>query len=132
MRPKETIRIPVQIRKGDQVRVTRGRDRGKTGRVLSVDAIKRTVTVEHANMLKHHTKPNPAKNIKGGILEREGPIAVSNVMLVCPACGKPSRIGNKIEWLAVRRKRADGSEVESQERRLVGRACKRCHALISS
>ncbi|HEX9759381.1 MAG TPA: 50S ribosomal protein L24 [Candidatus Acidoferrales bacterium] len=132
MRPQEETRIPTLIRKGDQVRVMRGRDRGKTGRVLSVNAIDRTVTVEHAQMQKKHTKPNPQKNIKGGILEREGPIAISNVMLVCPSCGKPARLGNKIEFHTVRRKRADGVEVESQERRLLGRICKRCQALVSS
>jgi len=80
------------IRKGDQVRVMSGRDRGKLGRVLSVDPRKRTVTVEHANMIKRHTRANPQKNIKGGIAEREGPIQISNVLLVCPGCNKHTRI----------------------------------------
>ena len=61
------------IRKGDQVRVMSGRDKGKTGRVLGVDPRKRTVTVEHANIIKRHTRANPSKNVKGGIVEKEGP-----------------------------------------------------------
>ena len=109
MRPKLDTPIPVNIRKGDQVKVMTGRDRGKTGRVLSVDSVKRIVTVEHANMIKRHTRPNPSKNIKGGIVEREGAIAISNVMLVCPGCSKASRVGNK--------ELADGTKV---------RVCRRC------
>ena len=109
MAREQAERIPVDIRKGDQVRVTSGGDKGKTGRVLSVDAIKRTVTVEHARMIKRHTRPNPAKNIKGGIVEREAPIAISNVMLVCPSCNKPSRVGHQ--------RLPDGTKI---------RTCRRC------
>ena len=94
MRGEEAVRYKASIRKGDQVRVMTGRDKGKVGRVLSVDAVKRTVTVEHANMIKRHTRPNPAKNIKGGIVEREGTMNVSNVLLVCPACNKHTRMGH--------------------------------------
>ncbi len=97
------------IRKGDTVRVISGRDKGKTGRVLSVEREDRRLFVEHANMIKRHTRPNPAKNIKGGIVEREGPMAISNVMLVCPACNKPTRIGHQAL--------ADGTRV---------RVCRRC------
>ena len=61
--------------------------------MLSVNKLKNTVTVEHANIIKKHTRPNPSKNIRGGILEKEGPIHVSNVMLVCPGCGKHTRVG---------------------------------------
>jgi len=82
------------IRKGDQVRVMVGRDRGKTGRVLGINPAKRTVTVEHANMIKRHTRSNPSKNIKGGIVEKEGPLNISNVLLVCPSCNKHTRIGH--------------------------------------
>lgn len=93
-----TNRRKVGIRKGDQVRVMAGRDRDafkhKTSRVLSVDLEKGTVTVEHAHLIKRHTRPNPAKNIKGGIVEREAPIHISNVMLVCPGCNKPTRVGH--------------------------------------
>ena len=83
------------IRRGDQVRVMRGRDRGKTGRVLGVDPSRRTVTVEHANIIKRHTRANPSKNVKGGIVEKEGPIQISNVLLLCASCGKHTRVGHK-------------------------------------
>ena len=64
--------------------------------MLVVNPAKRTVTVEHANMIKRHTRPNPSKNIKGGIVEKEGPINISNVLLFCPACNKHTRIGHKM------------------------------------
>jgi large subunit ribosomal protein L24 len=85
---------PLSIRHGDIVKVMSGRSKGRTGKVLVVDRAKRTVTVEHANIIKKHTRPNPSKNIKGGILEKEGPLHVSNVMLVCPGCGKHTRVGH--------------------------------------
>jgi large subunit ribosomal protein L24 len=97
------------IRHGDMVKVMSGRSKGKSGKVLSVNLWKSTVTVEHTNIIKKHTRPNPSKNIKGGILEREGPIHVSNVMLVCPGCGKHARVGHT--------KLADGTKV---------RICRRC------
>jgi large subunit ribosomal protein L24 len=99
----------ISIRKGDNVRVMTGKDAGKNGRVLSVNPRKNTVIVEHANIIKRHTRPNPAKNIKGGIVEREAPINVSNVMIVCSGCGKHARIGRNVL--------PDGSRV---------RVCKRC------
>ncbi|MGE5178933.1 MAG: 50S ribosomal protein L24, partial [Bacteroidota bacterium] len=74
------------IRKNDQVQVIAGRDKGKSGRVLEVIPEKKQVFVEHVNMIKRHTKPNPSKQIRGGILEKEGPIHVSNVALVCSEC----------------------------------------------
>jgi large subunit ribosomal protein L24 len=86
----------IQIRRNDTVKVIAGRDKGKTGRVLSVSRERGTLLVEHVNMIKRHTRPNPAKQIKGGIAERESAIPVSNVMIVCPACG-PVRIGHKVE-----------------------------------
>lgn len=84
----------LNIRRGDTVQVMVGRSKGRSGKVLSVNAWKGTVTVEHANMIKRHTRPNPSKNVKGGILEKEAPINVSNVMLICPSCGKHTRIGH--------------------------------------
>ena len=84
------------IRKGDQVRVMSGRDKGKTGRVLAVNPSKRTVTVEHASIIKRHTRANPSKNVKGGIVEKEGPIQISNVMLLCVSCNKHTRVGHKL------------------------------------
>jgi len=92
----EPAATSASIRKGDQVRVMSGRDKGKVGRVLSVNPAKRTVTVEHANIIKRHTRANPSKNVKGGILEKEGPINVSNVLLVCPGCNKHARVGHKL------------------------------------
>ena len=83
----------VEIKKNDTVKVIAGRDRGKQGRVLSVDPNKRRLLVEHVNMTKKHTRRNPAKQIKGGIAERESPIAIGNVMIVCPSCG-PVRIAH--------------------------------------
>lgn len=102
-------RFTIQFRKGDQVKVMAGRDAGKSGRVLSVNPRKNTVIVEHANIIKRHTRPNPSKNIKGGIVEKEGPINVSNVMFVCSNCGKHARIGHKIS--------PDGTK---------SRVCRRC------
>jgi large subunit ribosomal protein L24 len=109
-------RMPVEIRKGDMVRVIAGRDRlvfaNRTSRVLSVDRVKGTVTVEHAHIIKKHTKRNPQKNIQGGVLDKEAPIDVSNVMLVCPGCNRPTRIGHKTHQ--------EGGKAVRQ------RVCKRC------
>src|ERR1700751_5606404 len=82
------------IRRGDQVRVMSGRDGGKTGRVLGVNPSRRTVTVEHANIIKRHTRANPSKNVKGGIVEKEGTIQISNVLLLCVSCNKHTRVGH--------------------------------------
>ena len=84
------------IKRGDQVRIISGDDYGKTGRVLAVNPVKRTITVEHAGMIKRHTRPNPSKNVKGGIVEKEGNLPISNVQLLCPACNKGTRIGHKV------------------------------------
>ena len=86
-------RTQVAIRRNDNVVVTAGRDRGKQGRVLKVVPDRNRVVVEGVNVIKRHTRPNPQRNIKGGIVEREASLNVSNVQLVCPACGKPTRIG---------------------------------------
>lgn len=93
-KPAQPVRI--EIKKNDTVKVISGRDKGKTGRVLSVDPAKGKILVEHVQMVKRHTRPNPSRQIKGGIAERESPIAVSNVMVVCPQCG-PSRIGHHLD-----------------------------------
>jgi large subunit ribosomal protein L24 len=106
---QETSVAPISIRRGDTVKIMSGRDKGKTGRVLSVNPAKRTVTVEHANMIKRHTRPNPSKNVRGGILDKEGPVHISNVMVVCPACGKHARVAHTIL--------SDGTR---------SRACRRC------
>jgi large subunit ribosomal protein L24 len=97
-KPAEPVRI--EIKRNDTVKVISGRDKGKTGRVLSVDPARGKVLVEHVMMLKRHTRPNPAKQIKGGIAERESPIAVSNVLVVCPGCNKVTRIGHHVDHVA--------------------------------
>ena len=89
-------RIRIQIRKNDQVKVIAGKDLNKTGRVLRVLRDKGRVVVEGVSFLKRHTRPNPQKQIKGGIVEREAPIHISNVMIVCGACGKATRIGHNM------------------------------------
>jgi large subunit ribosomal protein L24 len=89
-------RLKVRIKKEDQVKVISGRDKGKTGRVLSVDRRRGKVLVEGVSMIKRHTRPNPSKQIKGGIAEKESPIAISNVMLLTSG-GIPSRVGYRME-----------------------------------
>jgi large subunit ribosomal protein L24 len=84
------------IRKNDNVIVVAGRDRGKRGRVLRVIPAKGRLVVEGVGMIKRHTRPNPQKNVKGGIVEREAAVAVANVQLVCPECGVATRIGKQI------------------------------------
>ena len=86
----------MKIRKGDQVKVMSGKEAGKTAKVLSVDTEKRRVVVEGPNIMKKHTKPNPKTNPQGGVIELEAPIDASNVMLVCPACGEPTRVGYRL------------------------------------
>lgn len=102
------------VRKGDTVVVIAGKDRGKSGKVLSVYHRARKVTIEKINVIKRHTKPNQ-ENRQGGILEREAPIHLSNVMIYCATCQKPVRVGSKTM--------TDGSRV---------RACKKCQQLIES
>jgi large subunit ribosomal protein L24 len=86
----------IKIRKGDQVKVISGKESGKTGKVMRVDTEKGRVVLEHLNIVKRHTKPNPKKNPQGGVIEQESPIDASNVMLVCPACGQPTRVGFRL------------------------------------
>lgn len=106
-------RIRIQIRKNDQVKVIAGKDLNKTGRVLRVLRDKGRVVVEGVSFLKRHTRPNPQKQIKGGIVEREAPIHISNVMIVCGACGKATRIGHNLL--------ADGKKV---------RICRSCNSSL--
>jgi ribosomal protein L24 len=93
-------RLQTPIRKNDTVLVTTGKDRGAHGRVLRVLASDGKAIVERVNMIKRHTKPRPAPRnstnqqvIPGGVIEKEAPLNLSNVQLVCPECGKPTRIG---------------------------------------
>lgn len=86
----------VRIRKDDNVKVIAGRDKGKIGRVLQIDREAGKVLVEGVSMVKRHTRPNPQKQIKGGIAERESPIAISNVMVLTSG-GVATRVGYRME-----------------------------------
>jgi large subunit ribosomal protein L24 len=92
--PQKPVRI--NLHKDDNVIVITGKDAGKTGKILQVIPDKNRLVVQGVSFLKKHTKPNPQRNIKGGIAEREGTIHASNVMLVCSECGKRTRIAHKI------------------------------------
>lgn len=98
----------MSIRSGDKVRVIAGKDKGKEAKVLKVFPHKQRIVIERVNMIKKATRPTQ-KNPNGGILEIEGTVHVSNVMIVCPKCSEPTRIG---------RRREDGSRV---------RVCKKCN-----
>jgi large subunit ribosomal protein L24 len=89
-------RHKIRIKKDDQVKVIAGRDKDKTGRVIEVDRVRGMVLVEGVSMIKRHTRPNPAKQIKGGIAEKESHIAISNVMVLTSG-GQPSRVGYRVE-----------------------------------
>ena len=90
-------RLQTPIRKNDTVAVNTGKDSGKRGRVLKVIPGRNRLIVEGVNMIKRHTRPNPQRTIKGGIVEREGALHASNVQVLCPECGKKTRIGHRIE-----------------------------------
>ncbi len=89
-------RLRTPVRKNDSVAVMTGRDRGKRGRVLKVFPARNRVVVEGVNFIKRHTRPNPRANVKGGIVEREASVHASNVQIVCPECGAPTRIGRRL------------------------------------
>jgi len=106
-------RLQTPIRRNDTVIVTTGKDSGKRGRVLKVLAEKNRLIVEGVNMIKRHTRPNPQRNIQGGIIEREAALHASNVQLVCPECNQVTRIGHKIL--------GDGRKV---------RICRKCEGVV--
>ena len=95
MRTVSTENKRVDLKRNDTVKVITGRDKGKEGRVLRVFPNDAKLLVEHVMMVKKHVRPNPQRNIKGGIAEQESRIALSNVQLVCPTCG-PVRIGHEV------------------------------------
>lgn len=103
----------LNIRRNDQVEVITGSDKGKRGRVLRILPDANRVLVENIRVAKKHLRPNPQQNIKGGIAEQEQPIHVSNLMLVCPNCGK-TRVSHKLEG----------------EQKV--RACKKCGQTLTS
>src|SRR5215207_10217990 len=82
----------LKIRRDDQVIVISGKDRGKTGRILRVDPKKQWVYVEGLNIVKRHQRPRPGSTDPGGVIEKEGPIHISNVMLLDPQSNKPTRV----------------------------------------
>jgi large subunit ribosomal protein L24 len=86
----------LHVRKNDTVEVLSGKDRGKRGRVLRVLPERERAIVERMNMLKRHTRPNPQRNIKGGLVEREASLHVSKLMIVCPECNKTTRVRHKV------------------------------------
>ncbi|UCE02932.1 MAG: 50S ribosomal protein L24 [Candidatus Latescibacterota bacterium] len=98
----------MHVAKDDTVVVLSGKYRGKMGRVLRVLPKKSRIIVEHVNVVKRHTRPNPAKGVQGGVVEKEAPIHVSNVMVVDPSSGKPTRVGHK--------RLADGKKVRIARR----------------
>ena len=109
-------RLATPLRKNDNVLVITGKDRGKKGRVLKVVPSKNgkvRLIVEGVNLIKRHTKANPGKNVKGGIVEREASLHASNVQLLCPECGATTRVG--------RRKLEDGRHV---------RFCVKCKGVV--
>ncbi len=87
--------MSLRLRKNDTVMIMTGELRGQTGRILRVIPEKNRAIVAGKNMVKRHTKPSP-KNQQGGIVEKEAPIHLSNLMLVCPKTGKPTRIGSQV------------------------------------
>jgi len=92
---QETPLIKTNLRKGDSVRIITGKEKGKEGKILQVLKESNKVLVEQLNLIKKHTKPN-AKYPKGGIVDREGALQISNVMILCRKCDKPSRIAAKL------------------------------------
>ena len=106
-------RVRMNLKKNDTVQVITGRDAGKQGKVLKILREKNRVIVQGVGFTKKHTRPNPQRNIKGGIAEREAPIHASNVMIVCGECNKRTRIGHKVM--------GDGKKA---------RICRRCQGVL--
>ncbi len=114
--------LKLTIRKNDQVQVISGREKGKTGKVLRVDAKNQRITVEKVNLVKRHVKPSQ-KNPQGGVLEKESTLHYSNVQLHCAKCGRGVRHGFKfVEPKAQKAKKGKTVAVESVKTRV----CKRC------
>ena len=94
--------VKMKVKKGDLVQILTGKDRGKQGRVIEARPSERRVIVENLNIAKRHTRPRPIKDasrmggtqvVPGGIIDKPSPVPVSNVMVVCPVCGNPTRVG---------------------------------------
>jgi large subunit ribosomal protein L24 len=96
------VATKMKVKKGDLVQILTGKDRGKRGRVIEARPRERRVLVENLNVAKRHTKPRPIRDssrmggaqiLPGGIMDKPAPVPVSNVMVVCPVCGNPTRVG---------------------------------------
>ena len=96
----------MRVRKGDLVQILSGKDRGKQGRVIEARPRERRVVVENLNVVKRHTRPKPVKDssrmggpsiIPGGVIDKPAPLPVGNVMVVCPVCKKPTRVGTVVK-----------------------------------
>src|SRR5213592_2544368 len=96
----------LKVRKGDTVQMLRGKDRGKRGRIIEALPAENRVVVENLNVVKRHTRPRPLKDSSrmgqqqvapGGVIEKSGPVPASSVMLVCPTCGRATRVGYKVK-----------------------------------
>lgn len=107
-------RLQTPVRKNDEVVVIAGKDRGRRGRVLRVLPDANRVVVEGVNMIKRHTRPDPRRNVKGGIVEREGPVHASNVMVVDPTTGRATRVGHRVlnDGRKVRIARSSGEVID--------------------
>ena len=97
MKTVERANQRVDLRRNDTVRVITGRDKGKEGRVLRIFPNDAKILVEHVMLVKKHVRPNPQRNVKGGIAEQESRIAISNVGLMCPSCKRPVCIGHEFQ-----------------------------------
>jgi len=117
VRPKIKVAHKIKIKRNDVVAVIAGKDKGKTGRVLRVIAEKERLLVEGVMMIKKHVKPNPQKNIQGGIAEQEATIHISNVMLVNSE-GNKTRVGSRIEGdTKVRFSKASGTTIVEKKKK---------------
>jgi|SRR5919197_1985228 large subunit ribosomal protein L24 len=114
----------MKIRKGDLVHILSGKDRGKQGRVIDSRPKDRRVVVENLNVVRRHTKPRPLKDASrmggtqmspGGVIDKPAPVPISNVMLVCPTCNRPTRVGIEVH------------DVKGEMRKV--RVCKRADCL---
>lgn len=103
--------MALSLRKGDRVQVIAGKDKGKKGKILRVNRVKNTVIIEGVNLIKKHAKKTQ-KNPKGGIVQSEGPLNISNVQMLCPSCGQLTRLLVKV----------------SDKERI--RACRKCEAQV--
>ena len=105
-------RSKLHVKKGDVVKILSGKEKGKSGKILKAFPAKQRIIIEHLNMIKKHTKRR-SQGQGGGIIEREGTLHVSNVMLICPSCKQATRIGKKLL--------EDGTKL---------RVCKKCGEVV--